>query len=113
MEARGLRRIPHSGRGCDPGLFTGRHFQQLKARLVGFYFRGRRWETIDAHCPLSPSGPVDDLVSEGIEQKANATGCAVANPEGPSLRGRAAVGACSRERSHREVIPKERASEVV
>lgn len=62
--------------------------------------------------PPFPRGPVDGLVSEGMEQKASATMLLVVNLVGPGVRARAEVVACSREKSRREVIPKGPASEV-
>ena len=96
-----------------PGLFTRRHFQRPKSsRAASCFFV--RVDGGDQRAPAPfPSGPVDGLVSEGIEQKASATMLRVANPEIPDARARAMVVACRRETSHREVMPKGRASEVV
>ena len=68
---------------------------------------------IGAHRPLSPSGFVDGLVSEGIGQKAIATIWENANRVGRAVRARAAVEAYTLVRSHRVVIPKGKTGEVV
>ncbi len=63
--------------------------------------------------PPSPSGSVDGLVSEGIGQKAIATIGENANRVGRAVRARAPAEAYTLVRSHRVVIPKGKAGEVV
>ena len=63
--------------------------------------------------PFPPSGFVDGLVSEGIDQKAIATIGENANRVGRAVRARALAGAYTLVRSRRVVIPKGKTGEVV